>query len=303
MRKALTVKGALHRATWDNHSPAIIGDIKKLHGFGDQLFDGERLYSLDPADIARNYIDADVDAISMVVGHAPFDYTLRDLARVGRVIEVAGRELDLPLIAKVRHRLQAAWSCYVDCGALAVLLFPRADDDDEIYATCESIYGAEQVGLEVLAEVHGWNAYRIFTHEYGYEPIVINRRNHATGEIDEGAWERLVPEGWKEPYCVTPTDVIQASGFTEPEEVADAFIQDHPTNGVMVGTHFMKNPGRVKQWVHDARELSAARRIHQGITPKQISWAEHMEELEGLFFSITDRSGRTLTLNPPVPAA
>ncbi|MFP6900683.1 MAG: indole-3-glycerol-phosphate synthase, partial [Opitutales bacterium] len=180
---------------------------------------------------ARLYLNAEVDALSVLTDEKYFGGSLQDLWNVTDFIRSHGRST--PSLRKdftfdPLQVLEAA-----EGGASAVLLIARALDDEEM---AELRRVADLAGLDCLYEAHDEREIERILRE---DPAIIgvNNRNLSTFETDLAVTERLLP--------MIPGDVVKISesGIVEPEDAWRA--RDAGADAVLCGEALMRagDPG------------------------------------------------------------
>ena len=132
---------------------------------------------------ARAYADGGARCVSVLTEGRRFGGTLDDLRAVRAAV-------DLPLLRKdfVVHPYMLAEA--VDAGADAVLLIAGALEPARLAELCET---ARSLGLDVLLEVA--QPFELGAPDLLEATLVgVNARDLETLEVDEGRFERLVPD-------------------------------------------------------------------------------------------------------------
>ena len=135
---------------------SIIGEIKRKSPSA-----GEIAELVDSSDQARRYINADVDAISVLTDEKYFSGRISDLWNVTDFIRDHDR--NTPCLRKdfMVHPVQVLEAC--EAGACAILIIVRALENDEI----QQLYDAANLaGLDSLFEIlnsQSLNAHSILT--------------------------------------------------------------------------------------------------------------------------------------------
>ena len=190
---------------------------------------------LDPASLARAYVDAGTAAVSVLTEPRHWNGSLDDLARVRAAVDVPVLCKDVIVDA---HQLAQARAA----GADAVLLIAEALDDRQLGLLIEQ---ARALGLETLLEAHEADAFtRAARHPSSM--LGVNAR-------DLRAPERLVPGRVWELAGLAPagTVLIAESGI---RDAADARALPRRVDAVLVGTALIRaaDPAAL------IRELTAA---------------------------------------------
>jgi len=176
---------------------------------------------------ARLYLNAEVDALSVLTDEKYFGGSLQDLWNVTDFIR--SHERAIPCLRKdfTFHPIQVLEAA--EAGASAVLLIARALDDDEMV---ELRRVADLAGLDCLYEAHDEPEIgRILDQE----PLVVgvNNRNLSTFETDLAVTERLLP--------MIPSHVVKVSesGIAEPEDAWRA--RDAGADAILCGEALMRS--------------------------------------------------------------
>lgn len=175
---------------------------------------------------ARLYLNAEVNALSVLTDEKYFGGSLQDLWKVTDFIRSHDRST--PCLRKdfTIHPLQVLEAA--EAAASAVLLIARALDDDEMF---ELRRVADLAGLDCLYEVHDEEEIdRILAQEP--EIVGVNNRNLSTFVTDLAVTERLLP--------LIPDNVVKISesGIVEPEDAWRA--RDAGADAVLCGEALMR---------------------------------------------------------------
>lgn len=175
---------------------------------------------------ARLYLNAEVDALSVLTDEKFFGGSLQDLWNVADFI--ISHERATPCLRKdfIFHPLQVLEAA--EAGASAVLLIARALDDEEMG---ELRKVADLAGLDCLYEAHDEvEIERILDHD----PLIVgvNNRDLSTFETDLAITERLLP--------MIPDHVVTVSesGITDPEDAWRA--RDAGADAILCGEALMR---------------------------------------------------------------
>jgi len=175
---------------------------------------------------ARLYLNAEVDALSVLTDEKYFGGSLQDLWNVADFIR--SHQRSTPCLRKdfAFHPIQVLEAA--EAGASAVLLIARALDDEEL---AELRRVADLAGLDCLYEVHDEGEMERIL---GQEPMIVgvNNRNLSTFETDLAVTERLLP--------LIPDQVVKVSesGIAEPEDAWRA--RDAGADAVLCGEALMR---------------------------------------------------------------
>jgi len=164
---------------------------------------GEIRPDLDPAHLAAAYEGAGAAALSVLTDAEYFGGSLRDLESARATVSLPALRKDFTIDEVQVVEARAA-------GADAILLIVRILDDARLRELREA---AEELGMDVLVEVHGEEELER-ARVSGARVIGINNRDLSTFRTDLSVSERLVAE--------LPSDVVTVSesGIRSPEEVA-----------------------------------------------------------------------------------
>ena len=123
---------------------SIIGEIKRKSPSA-----GDIAENADSVDQARRYINADVDAISVLTDKKYFSGKMSDLWDITDFLRHHDRAT--PCLRKdfMVHPIQVLEAC--EAGARAILIIVRALEDEEIHQLYEA---ANLAGLDSLFEIH-----------------------------------------------------------------------------------------------------------------------------------------------------
>jgi indole-3-glycerol phosphate synthase len=197
---------------------AVIAEIKKASPSAGVIRE-----HFDPLAIARSYVEAGANAISMLTDEVFFQGSLASIQQVRALVPVPILRKDF--IIDPYQLLEAR-----AFGADAVLLIVAALKKDRLQYLLEK---AHEFALEALVEVHSADEMHIAV-EVGANIIGINNRNLETFQIDLATTEQiapLAPEG---------TVLVGESGLHTKDDI-QRMIQAG-VDAVLVGTHFMNHP-------------------------------------------------------------
>lgn len=159
---------------------------------------------------ARKYINAQVDAMSILTDEKFFGGSLRDLWEVTDFLQQHRRPI--PCLRKdfMLHPIQVVEAA--EAGASAILIIVRALDDDSIARLYDS---ATAAGLDSLFEVHSLQE---LERALRFEPQIVgvNNRDLARFRTDLAISETIIPQ--------IPKDIIaiSESGIFDLEDAARA---------------------------------------------------------------------------------
>lgn len=200
---------------------AVIAEIKRRSPSAGAIQTGA-----DAAEQARKYLNAGVDAMSVLTDSEFFGGSMQDLWDVSDLVST--REVSPPLLRKdfMLHPIQVVDAA--EAGAAAILIIVRALDD----ATIADLYrSATLAGLDALFEVHNANELeRALAH--APRIVGVNNRDLGTFTTDLAISEALIPE--------IPDDVVAVSesGIFTPEDAARAV--EAGAEAVLVGEALMR---------------------------------------------------------------
>jgi indole-3-glycerol phosphate synthase len=176
---------------------------------------------------ARLYLNAEVDALSVLTDEAFFGGTMKDLWDINDFLST--RENPQPTLRKdfMVHPIQVLEAA--EAGARAILIIVRALNDDEIKQLYET---AQIAGLDSIFEIHNKKE---LDRAIRHKPLIIgvNNRNLATFETDIGISEELIPQ--------IPEGIaaISESGIFNGDDAARA--REAGANAVLVGEALMRS--------------------------------------------------------------
>ena len=180
----------------------------------------------DAPDQARKYLNAEVDALSILTDEKYFGGSLADLWETTDFLRE--RERPLPCLRKdfMFHPVQVAEA--VEAGARAILIIVRALSGDEMKILREA---ADLAGLDCLYEIHDEAELEcVLPHEP--EILGVNNRDLTRFVTDLAVSERLIPQ--------IPGGIVKVSesGILEPE---DAWrVRAAGADAVLCGEALMK---------------------------------------------------------------
>jgi len=183
---------------------------------------------MDATEQARLYLNAGVEAISVLTDEAFFGGHLRDLWEVTELIEVHQRQT--PCLRKdfFVHPLQVVEAA--EAGAAAILIIVRALSDGEIEALKEA---ADLAGMDALFEVHSLaELERALPHRPTL--VGVNNRDLARFTTDLGLSETILPQ--------VPKGIVRISesGIHQPEDAAR--VRAAGADAILVGEALVRHP-------------------------------------------------------------
>ncbi|MBO93753.1 MAG: indole-3-glycerol phosphate synthase [Opitutales bacterium] len=212
---------AFHDALASPDELSVISEIKRRSPSAGEIAD---IPSAEEQ--ARLYLNAEVDALSVLTDEKFFGGSLQDLWSVSDFIR--SHERATPSLRKdfAFHPIQVLEAA--EAGASAVLLIARALDDEEMG---ELRRVADLAGLDCLYEAHDEGEVERILES---NPLIVgvNNRNLSTFETDLAVTERLLP--------MIPDGVIKVSesGIVEPEDAWRA--RDAGADAVLCGEALMR---------------------------------------------------------------
>jgi indole-3-glycerol phosphate synthase len=213
MDPALSLSSALSQ-----EGLAVIAEIKKASPSAGVIRE-----HFDPLAIARSYMEAGADAISMLTDEAFFQGSLDYVQQVRPLVPVPILRKDF--IIDPYQLLEAR-----AFGADAVLLIVAALEQERLQYLLEK---AHEFALDALVEVHSADEMHIAV-EVGANIIGINNRNLETFQIDLATTEQIAPLAPK------GTVLVGESGLHTKDDIQRMLRAG--VDAVLVGTHFMKHP-------------------------------------------------------------
>lgn len=197
---------------------AVIAEIKKASPSAGVIRE-----NFDPVEIAKSYVKAGANAISMLTDEQFFQGSLEFIEQVRSFVPIPILRKDF--IIDPYQLLEARVA-----GADAVLLIVAALEKDELRELLEKTY---EIGLEALVETHSAQEMETAI-DVGAKIIGINNRNLETFKIDLATTEQLAR--------LAPADTILVgeSGLYTKDDIQRMI--NAGVDAILVGTHFMKHP-------------------------------------------------------------
>ncbi|MGF1531621.1 MAG: indole-3-glycerol phosphate synthase TrpC [Puniceicoccaceae bacterium] len=215
-------------------APGIIGEIKRRSPSAGAICD-----DADPVEYARNYVNAGIDAISVLTDQTFFGGDIQDLCEVTDFLRHHQRAV--PVLRKdfTVHPLQILEAA--EAGASAILLIAAALNRDTLL---ELYRCAELAGLDAIFEVHNQTELDLVL---SCEPRIVgvNNRNLHTFSVDLSTSEALIP--------LIPDDIVS---IAESGIFTDSDLQRVAASGaraILVGEALMRSPDP-EAWTSTARE-------------------------------------------------
>ncbi len=176
---------------------------------------------------ARKYLNAEVDAISVLTDEKYFGGSLKDLWAVTDFLSDHRRPT--PCLRKdfMVHPLQVLEAA--EAGARCILIIVRALEDDEIYTLRDA---ADTAGLDILYEIHSEPE---LERALRFEPemIGVNNRDLARFKTDLAFSEELIPQI---PDGILPVSESGIFTLEDAERVYEAGAK-----AVLIGEALMKH--------------------------------------------------------------
>ncbi|MFP4166358.1 MAG: indole-3-glycerol phosphate synthase TrpC [Opitutales bacterium] len=215
---------------------AVVAEIKRRSPSAGMIADAD----LSAVEQARAYLNAEVDALSVLTDAEYFGGSLPDLWEVVDFLESHNRRT--PCLRKdfMIHPLQVLEAA--EAGARCILIIVRALEDDAIKALRDA---AGLAGLDVLYEIHTEPE---LEKALRFDPQIIgvNNRDLSNFAIDLSISETLIPE--------IPDPVIKVceSGISTPEDAARA--RACGADAILVGEALMRSedPEKLVDAFHQA---------------------------------------------------
>jgi len=191
---------------------SLIAEIKRASPSS-----GELRRDLQPADLARTYVDNGAAACSVLTDTRFFQGQMADLESVRQAVAAPVLRKDFMIDPYQLYEARAS-------GADAVLLIVAILDND---ALCGLQTLARDLGMAALVEVHGRQE---LDRALATDPHIIgvNNRNLHTFEVDLKTTESL------RPYVPADVVLVAESGIRTPDDVAR--LRDIGVDAMLVGT-------------------------------------------------------------------
>ena len=215
---------------------SVIAEIKRKSPSAGEI----AAATIDAVDKAREYVNADVDCISILTDTDYFGGKLQDLWNVVEFLEMHKRKT--PCLRKdfMIHPIQVAEAA--EAGARCILIIVRALKDDEIKALRDA---AEIAGLDILYEIHE-ECELERTLSFDPKIVGVNNRDLKGFKTDLAVSELLIPQ--------IPNDIIKVSesGIFDLEDAERASACG--ANAILVGEALMRaeNPEKLVEVFHNA---------------------------------------------------
>jgi len=182
---------------------------------------------IEAVEQARSYLNAGVDAMSVLTDEAYFGGSLRDLWEVTDFVREHRRQA--PCLRKdfMLHPVQVVEAA--EAGAAAILIIVRAVSDDEAKALRDA---AGEAGLDCLWEAHTEReAERALG--LGARILGVNNRDLSTFVIDLSFCEKILPQ--------LPEDItsVAESGIFEPGDARR--MAEAGADAILVGQALMES--------------------------------------------------------------
>ena len=213
---------SFHEAIANPEQLSVIAEIKRKSPSV-----GEIAAGINAEDQARNYVNANADALSVLTDTDYFGGSLQDL---WNVVDLLGQhKKTTPCLRKdfMLHPLQVLEAA--EAGARCILIIVRALSNDEIKILREAAFYAN---LDILYEIHDeWELEKALEHEP--KILGVNNRDLSTFKTDLSISERLIPQ--------IPSSILKVSesGIFNIEDASRA--KDCGAEALLVGEALMKS--------------------------------------------------------------
>lgn len=197
---------------------AVIAEIKKASPSAGMLRE-----HFDPVAIAKSYVNAGADAISVLTDERFFQGSLEHIRQIRPLVDVPILRKDFIIDDYQLLEARAA-------GADAVLLIVAALKQDLLAALLEK---TDQIGMAALVEVHTEDELEKAL-GVGAPIIGINNRSLETFEIDLGTTERLASKISLDKILIGESGIATADDLVR--------MRQAKVDAVLVGGHFMRQP-------------------------------------------------------------
>lgn len=196
---------------------ALIAEVKKASPSKGLIRE-----DFDPLKIAKEYVSANVDAISVLTDEKYFQGSIKYLEQIREITKT-------PILRKdfIVDPFQIYNSRLL--GADMILLIASALSKDELN---EFYKIAKSIGLEVLIEVHDEEEFDA-AYETGAKLIGINNRNLGTFEVNIETSIRIIKN-----KNINNRYIISESGINFPQDIEK--LKNAGVNGFLIGEHFMR---------------------------------------------------------------
>jgi indole-3-glycerol phosphate synthase len=205
-RQELRRFGTMHRSgptfrdALDQRRLTVIAEVKRRSPSAGAI--AERMDSVEQA---RKYLNAGVDAMSVLTDEQYFGGTIGDLWEVSDFVHQHARPT--PLLRKdfFFHPVQVLEAA--EAGARCILVIVRALSDEEVRALVDA---AAVAGLDALFEIHS-EAELERALRFNPRIIGVNNRNLATFETDLAISETLIPRIPESIVAVSESGIFTAA--------------------------------------------------------------------------------------------
>jgi indole-3-glycerol phosphate synthase len=184
--------------------------------------------NFEPLDIAKQYFEANVQAISVLTEK---DFFLGD----NEFLKSISQALPTPLLRK--DFIIDIWQVYQSryLGADAILLIAAILSDNQLK---EYQKAAEALGMQCLTEVHDREELERVL-QAGANIIGVNNRNLRTFEVDLKTTEQL------KRYIPNDKAVVSESGIKTLEDMK--YLRESGIDAVLIGETFMRAPSIIEK--------------------------------------------------------
>ena len=200
-----------------SRKPALIAEIKKA-----SPSKGIIREEFIPLEIAREYKQAGVDAISVLTDEKFFQGAIDYLMTVKA-------NVDVPVLRKdfIIDSIQIEQSARI--GADAILLIGEVLESNQLH---EFYLEAMEKGLECLVEVHSYETLESILKVFSPKILGVNNRNLKTFETN------IIQTKELSTYIPEHSLLVSESGIHTPDDLNN--VRDYGANAVLVGEAFMK---------------------------------------------------------------
>jgi len=233
LSQAPPVRDFCHALQTSPYSPALIAEVKKA-----SPSKGILRHDFDPVAIAKSYVRAGADCLSVLTDQVYFQGSFQNLQKIRQAV-------DLPLLCKefIIDPCQIYWAR--QHGADAILLIAAILDDRDL-TEFQAI--AHSLGMAVLVEVHSFSELERVLPVPHIKLIGINNRNLKTFTVDLCHTGKLL--------SAVPADVLHRYTWVSESGIASKadleYVRQCGARAVLVGESLVKqsDPQAVyRSWV------------------------------------------------------
>ena len=220
--KSSQVSISFYEALANPEQLSVIAEIKRKSPSA-----GDIAVGINAEDQARDYVNAQADALSVLTDSDYFGGSLQDLWNVVDLLNQ--HKKGTPCLRKdfMLHPLQVLEAA--EAGARSILIIVRALSNDEIMRLRETAHFAN---LDILYEIHDeWELEKALEHEP--KILGVNNRDLTVFQTDLSISERLIPQ--------IPESIIKVSesGIFNLEDATRA--RECGADAILVGEALMKS--------------------------------------------------------------